>query len=123
MMIISKVQERGFQVSINMKGELFLKPSPWPKAEQFKLIDPILGPIGHPAIKPGNAFNRLLLVIRGRELVIFVNGAQVADPIRFAYDLTPSTLQIGACGPGAMKRAEFDRLEIREILKPEAVAK
>ena len=105
--------ERGFLIKINVKGELFLEPSPWPKAAAFRQIDPKRGPITHTAIKPGIEFNKLLLIMRNREVVIFVNGIQVCDPVRFSYDITPSVLAVGVAGPGR-KRAEFDRLEIRE---------
>jgi serine/threonine protein kinase len=109
--------ERGFFIKINVKGELFLEPSPWPKAAAFRQIDPKRGPITHTAIKPGNEFNKLLLIMRNREVVIFVNGVQVCDPVRFNYDITPSVLAVGVAGPGR-KRAEFDRLEIREMMRP-----
>ena len=117
-LVSSKSAPRGFLVKINVKGELFLNPSPWKQAAAFRQIDPRTGPIMHPAIKPGTAFNKLRLIIRKREVVIFVNGVQVCDPVRFNYDLTPAWLQFGAAGPG-MKRAEFDRLEIRERMQPE----
>ena len=60
----SKSAARGFLIKINVKGELFLEPSPWPKAAAFRQTDPQNGPIVHPAIKPGNEFNKLLLNIR-----------------------------------------------------------
>jgi hypothetical protein len=107
-------EARGFLIKINKKGELFLEPSPWKKAEAFRQLDPRMGPIIHPAIKPGNEFNRLLLLMKQREVVIFVNGVQVCDPVRFDYDVAPSGFSFGAAGPG-MKRAEFDRVEIREM--------
>jgi hypothetical protein len=51
--------------------------------------------------------------------VIFVNGVQICDPVRFDYDVTPSELQFGATGAGK-KRAEFDLVEIREMMQPTA---
>ena len=116
--VLNKAETRGFLIKINVKGELFLEPSPWKSAEAFRQIDPRMGPIRHPAIKPGNEFNKLLLILRKREVVIFVNGVQACDPVRFEYDITPSGLCFGAAGPGP-KRAEFDRLEIREMTRPE----
>ena len=115
-----KADGRGFLIKINVKGELFLEPSPWSKA--FRQVDPRIGPITHSAIKPGNEFNKLLLVMRKHEIVIFVNGVQVCDPVRFEYDVTPSVLAFGAAGPGK-KRAEFDRVEIREMVEPENAPK
>ena len=116
-LVNSRAAARGFFIRIDLKGQLFLAPSPWKNAAAFRQIDPRIGPIAHPAIKPAGEFNRLLLRIRKRELVIFVNGVQVCQPVRFAYDLTPAGLQFGASGPGK-KRAEFDRIEIREFVPP-----
>ncbi len=117
----SKAAARGFLVKINVKGELFLEPNPWPGAIAFRQIDPRIGPIVHRAIKPGNEFNKLLLVMSTREVVISVNDVQVCAPVRFDYNVTPSRLQFGVAGPGK-KRAEFDRVEIREMIRPEEAA-
>jgi serine/threonine protein kinase len=108
---------RGIRVNINIKGELFVTPSPWPVARDFVAIDPRLGPITHPAIKPGHKDNRLRLIVRKREVVIMVNDVQVCGPVKLEYDLTPAKLQLGTDGPGN-RWAEFDRVEIREILQP-----
>jgi serine/threonine protein kinase len=106
---------RGFVVKINRKGELFLEPNPYPGGKAYRQVDPSIGPITHPAIRPGSAYNKLQLVVKNRELVILVNGIQVYRPVRFDYDPTPAKLSLGAGGPG-MKRAEFDRLEIQGIV-------
>ena len=117
-LVKSKATARGFLIKININGQLFLEPNPWPQANAFREIDPRVGPIVHPAIKPGNEFNKLLLIMRKREVVILVNGVQVRGPVRFDYNVTPSGLQFGVGGQGK-KRAEFDRLEIRETTQPE----
>ncbi len=117
-LVTAKSLIRGLFIKINVKGQLFLEPSPWRKADAFRKIDPRMGPIVHPAIKPGNEFNKLLLVLRKREVVIFVNDVQVCEPVKFDYDVTSSVLQLGATGPGK-NRAEFDRIEIREMAQPE----
>ena len=114
--VIGNPAPRGFVIKINVKGELFLEPSPWPKAAAFRQIDPRIGPITHTAIKPGFEFNELLLIMGKREVLILVNGVQVCTPVRFSYDVTPSRFDLGAIGPGK-KRAEFDRLEIREMVQ------
>ena len=108
---------RGMRVNINLKGELFVEPNPWPGGKDFLKVDPRIGPVAHPAIKPGGEYNKLLLLVRKREVTIFVNDVQICDPVKFEYDLTPSLLQVGATGPGN-KLAEFDRIEIREIIRP-----
>ncbi|HEY2157132.1 MAG TPA: hypothetical protein VGH33_16005, partial [Isosphaeraceae bacterium] len=111
---------RGFVVRIDQKGELFLEPNRYPGGKAFLKIDPRIGPITHPAIKPGAGYNKLQLVMKGRDLVILVNGVQVCRPLTFDYDLTPARLSLAAAGPG-MKRAEFDRIEIREIVDSKPV--
>ncbi len=107
---------RGFVVRIDQKGELFVEPNRYPNGKAFQKIDPRVGPIIHPAIKPGSAYNTLRLVVKGRELLILVNDVQVCRPLRFDYDVTPARLSLAAVGPG-MKRAEFDRVEIKEIVE------
>jgi serine/threonine protein kinase len=109
-------ESRGLLIKITVKGELFLEPLPSKQAAAFRRIDPRIGPIKHPAIKPGHEFNTLLLTIRNREVAICVNGVQVCGPVRFEYNLTPATLNLGVLGPGK-KRAEFDRVEIREMVE------
>ncbi len=89
-----KLAGRGFLIRINVKGELFLEPSPWDEAEAFRQIDPKIGPITHSVIKPGNEFNKLLLLVKKREVVIFVNDVQVCHPVRFDYDVTPDQVTI-----------------------------
>ena len=106
---------RGIRVNINVKGELLLDPTPWPSGKDFLQIDPRIGPIGHPAIKPGYEYNKLLLIVRKREVTIVVNDAPICGSVKLSYDLTPCKLQLGVAGPGK-KRAEFDRVEIREII-------
>ena len=109
---------RGFMVKINGKGELFLLPSPWPSAKDFDDVDPSIGPIVHPAIKPANHVNRLVLLVRKRSLEIFVNSERVYEPVPYDLDLTPSYLQLGVWdGPGDF-RAEFDSVSIRGFNRP-----
>ncbi len=122
--VVRKDEPRhGFVIKINVKGELFLGPNPYDSGAAFKATDPKIGPITHPAIRTGSAYNRLQLVMKGRELAILVNGIQVFRTLRFDYDLTPARLSLGSGGHGT-KRAEFDRVEIREIVDaPRAAAK
>ena len=110
---------RGFMVRLDGKGELFLRPNPWDEAKDFREVDPRIGPIIHPAIRPGNQINTLLLVIRKRSLEIFVNSVRVCDPVPFDFDLTPSFFQLGAFGAEGDFRAEFDKVAIHEFIRPE----
>jgi Protein kinase domain len=109
---------RGFLVKINGKGELFLTPNPWNAAKDFVDVDPRIGPIVNPAIKPVNQVNRVVLLVRKRSLEIFVNSVRVCDPVPYDFDLTPSFVQLGAWdGPGDF-RAEFDSMSIRSFIRP-----
>jgi hypothetical protein len=106
---------RGFAVKINGKGELFVTPSPFPEASHFLNVDPTIGPITHPAIKPGDEFNALVLVIRKRSLEILVNSVRVCEPVSFDYDLTQSAFDLGTFDGTKTSRAEFERIEVREL--------
>jgi hypothetical protein len=109
---------RGFMVKVNGKGELFLLPNPQGAAKDFADVDPTVGPIVHSAIKHANQVNRLVLVIRKRSLEIFVNSERVCGPVPYGFDLTPSSVQLGARdGPGDF-RAEFDSMTIRGFTRP-----
>ena len=105
---------RGFMVSINSKGELFLRPSPTPSVKDFLKVEPTLGPIVHPAIKPGVQSNALMLVIRKRSLAIYVNNVRVCEPVTYAFDVTPAHFYLGAWDDSGF-RAEFEKVEIREF--------
>jgi serine/threonine protein kinase len=114
---VSKLIEnnrRGLMVKINGKGELFLLPHP-ETSEAYRNIDPTIGPIVHPAIKPGGAWNTLLLVMRKRKLEILVNSVRVWEPVTLNFDPTPSLLVLGAVQGSSSFRAEFDRVELREF--------
>jgi hypothetical protein len=109
---------RGFMIKVNGKGELFLLPNPRGAAKDFEHVDPTIGPIVNPAIKPADQVNRLVLVIRKRSLEIFVNSERVCEPVPYDFDLTPSSVQLGARdGPGDF-RAEFDSMSIRGFTRP-----
>lgn len=105
---------RGFMVSINSRGQLFLRPSPDSQAKEFLKIEPTLGPIVHPSIKPGEQSNALMLVMKKRRLEIFVNSVRVCEPIDFAFDFTPGRFCLGAWDDSGF-RSEFEKVEIREF--------
>lgn len=105
-------------VQINGKGQLFLKPNPWVEARDFIDVDPTIGPIVDPAIKPANQANRLVLLVRKRDVEIFVNSVRVCGPVPYDFDLSPAFVQLGVWdGPGEF-RAEFDSMSIREFVRP-----
>ena len=62
----------------------------------------------HPAIKPGTEFNRLLIVLRGQELTVFVNGISVRAPIQIQQHVIPGVIGLsGSAGPNEASRVEF----------------
>src|SRR5262249_61722904 len=79
--------------------------------------EPRVGPVAHPAIRPGHEFNTVLLRVRKRQVEILVNSVPVCGPVWFDRDLVPFRLDLGRRlhGPGSL-RAEFDRIEVRELL-------
>ncbi len=114
---ISKVMAngyRGLMVKINGKGELSVLPHPR-EADEFRAVDPAIGPIVHPAIKPGHESNTLLLAIKQRKVEIFVNSVRVCDPLTLEYDPTPAHLVLGITDGPTNCPAEFARVEIREF--------
>ncbi|WP_435007921.1 family 16 glycoside hydrolase [Tundrisphaera lichenicola] len=112
-------KERSLKIRIDEAGALFVEPGAMVPKEQR--TGPWLGPIVHPAITPGGAgFNVVRLVVRKRQLEIFVNSARVCDPLEFDWDLTPARLGLGVESRAPKIRAEYDRLEIRQLDNPAA---
>ena len=74
----------------------------------------LLEPASHPAIKSGeDVFNTLLVVLRGRQLEIYVNGVAVCDPLLLERAITSPRLALEGRG-GTQKggTAEFDSITI-----------
>ncbi|MFI5457898.1 MAG: DUF1080 domain-containing protein [Isosphaerales bacterium] len=110
----------GFQLRINSDNQLFLEPSNW--TAKMHPNFPRVGPITHPAIKPGGKdFNTFVLRVKKRQVEILVNSVRVCDPVKFESDLTPARLSLGVFCDVPSIRAEFDRIEIKE-LSPEPAA-
>ena len=67
-----------------------------------------VGPLAHPAIKAATEFNRLLVVLRGQELTVLVNGVSVCEPVRIQEHVLPGVIALsGSAGPDEASRAEF----------------
>jgi WD40 repeat protein len=71
-----------------------------------------MGPIHHAAIKPGDEANRLLVVLRGQILEVYVNGVAVCQPIVLPQDITPVGISLAALPQKKGARVEFQRLTI-----------
>jgi hypothetical protein len=102
-------QKRGIVVAIDGEGKLWVKPSPW---EAEKQRGPQVGPVTHPAVKGGDAINRLLVVVHNRVVEIYVNGVAVCDPVVVDRDFTPAVLALGAFSREKEVRAEFERVTV-----------
>jgi hypothetical protein len=50
----------------------------------------------HPAIRRGDAFNTLRLILRNRQLEVYVNGVAVCDPVLLDWELPSPRLAL-AC--------------------------
>jgi hypothetical protein len=70
-------------------------------------------PFAHPAIKPGAEFNRLLVILRGQDLEVFVNGVSVCEPIHIQQHILPATISLSAsAGPEEASRIEFTSCKV-----------
>jgi hypothetical protein len=71
-------------------------------------VETHIPPFSHSAIKLGTEFNRLLVVLRGQELTVLVNGVSVCEPVQIQEHLLPGIIALsGAGGADGPTRAEF----------------
>jgi serine/threonine protein kinase len=68
--------------------------------------------IAHPALKPLDEFNRLLVILRGRQLEVYVNGVAACDPVLVPAALSPAQVRLSVHFPPKGGEAEFERLTI-----------
>jgi hypothetical protein len=68
--------------------------------------------IGHPAIKPGAEFNKLLVIARGQSYEVYVNGILVCDPLVTDFLALPVSFALVATAGPAASRAEFERITV-----------
>ena len=78
---------QGIQVSLD--SEARLRVSPWMYHGKEENYGPHVGPMSHAAIRKGDAFNELLVVVRGRRVEVYVNGIAVCPPVTVDRDFTP----------------------------------
>jgi formylglycine-generating enzyme required for sulfatase activity len=72
-----------------------------------------IGPIQHRAIKPGDGFNKLLVVVRGGWTHIYVNGIAICEPLAIDFVKTPATFALVAhADKNSVSRAEFERFTL-----------
>jgi hypothetical protein len=68
--------------------------------------------VAHPAIWPAEEVNRLLVVLRGRQLEVYVNGVAVCDPILVPADLSPAFVALFAQFGPRGGEVDFERLTV-----------
>jgi predicted Ser/Thr protein kinase len=111
-LIISRAEakESVLRIRLSWDGEFGVvkfNPEAEPRAT------PLAGPLRHPAIKPDEAFNALLVIFRNRLLEAYVNGVAVCDPIPLAEnDYTPARVGLGLYGGQEESTAEFQQITI-----------
>ncbi len=99
----------GLHIMLSADGKVQVSPASssaaqagWPK----------LGPLAHRAIKRGDDFNTLLLVLRSGQLEVFVNGVAVCDPVTLKKDLAPFSVALWLRSRQRTGEAEFERITV-----------
>lgn len=107
---------RGQSVFIDRRRHLTIEPA-FSGLEKYP-NDPRVGTSRHAAIRPGDEWNTLTVRAWKRRVEVLVNGAEVVKPIDLAYDLTPAAVHLSVlkAAGDTQVRAEYDRVEIREIV-------
>ncbi|MDA1052928.1 MAG: serine/threonine protein kinase [Planctomycetota bacterium] len=84
-------EHHGIAITIDTEGRLQIGPDPF-EVETFR--GPQIGPIEHVAIKSGNEFNTILVIIRGRQIEVYVNSVAVVQPFYLDRDITPASVRL-----------------------------
>jgi hypothetical protein len=101
--------ERGVRLCVNGKGQWKMLPG---DDEPDPNRGPYGGPFAHPAIKKGAELNRLLMVLRGRRLEMYVNGQAVCEPVTLDRDVTPGHLGLWALAEDERTITELERFTV-----------
>jgi predicted Ser/Thr protein kinase len=89
-------------IGLGSKGDITIfGPSKSPKE-----IPPILLATTHPAIHKGDAFNTLLVIVRQRQVEVYVNQRAVCEPLTLTRDVAPGQLTVYRV-PGGDGAVEF----------------
>jgi thiol-disulfide isomerase/thioredoxin len=103
------IQNRGVGIIVNSAGQLTLEAY---EHDPEKGRGPKVGPFLHPAVKKAGRANALLVVARGRQLEVYVNGRAVCDPVLVDRDFTPARLVLGAFSEGKGANVELERITV-----------
>jgi tRNA A-37 threonylcarbamoyl transferase component Bud32 len=97
-------------ISLTRKQELVVKTEDAEKQRTF------LGPVQHPAIRPINEQNQMLLVVRGQRATVYINDVAVTEPFSTEYVKMPVTITMDAiASPTETTRAEFENFRVWSI--------
>jgi hypothetical protein len=109
--VSDKELKRGIDIDVGNKGTLAIGPARFNEQPQPA---PLVGPITSAALKRGNEFNSVLIVLRGRLLEVYVNNVAVCNPILLDRDFPHENLLVffGTHGQGTELRAEFQRVRL-----------
>jgi WD40 repeat protein len=109
---IDRTGARSQGVQISLDSEARLRVSPWVYDADPKNNGPRVGPLTHAAIRKGDAFNELLVVVRGRRMEVYVNGVAVCPPVTVDRDFTPGHLILQSLGGDKGVHVEFKRITV-----------
>jgi hypothetical protein len=101
-----KADERAcLRLRIDCTGALHIEPD----GDNTLGVSTGLTPIVHKAIKPHGEFNELVVICRGRQVDLFVNGERVRDTLTLDRPVGPGAPWLGVrTGPDRV-RVEFER--------------
>lgn len=102
-------RKRGIGVYLNGRGELRLHPTYTGFVGRFAA--PHRDDIRHSAIKTGEQFNTLLVIARGRQVEVYVNGVAVCEPLTVDFDYLPGRFHL-FMATKKIGEAEFERVSI-----------
>jgi hypothetical protein len=98
-----------FRVMLGADGRLHFGRLP---AELAVMENPPELSIKHPAIHGAGGANTLLVVVRGRQAEVYVNGVAVCDPILLTRDFTSGYLALGCGGMARSAHYEIDSVTL-----------
>lgn len=113
-------KDLAFQVWLNREGELWYEPNSSAAKDPATGMVPRVGPFVSPAVRKGSESNTLTMTMRPGGIEIRVNGTPAVGPLDIHWDApVPKVMKFIGCYGGRV-RAEFDRVEIRELPGPSA---
>jgi serine/threonine protein kinase len=119
---VLKEREHGLRISIDSYGQLHLLPLAAEK-DPWAIDHDTFKPIRHEAIKPYGEENTLLVVVRGRQVEVYVNGKAVVNPVTLPADITPAQVWYAMLGGKDGTTVELERITVwsaADLPAPEA---